>query len=329
MSDPITNEYLMNIIKENVGGPVHDANGNGAYASNGATNVIAQPVATPQTAMQNQATLRPQGGIASTMIAQKAAYVGEEDEDETEDMKEAIEFEASLRSLLSEVNVSEEFFVQAKTLFEAAVDHKLRSVADEIAPTLQEEFESKVGEITVALTEKIDDYLDYVVEEWMEENKLSVENGIKSTLAENFILGLKKLFEMHYVDVPAEKYNVLDGLYEQSNQLQTDLNTVIHENMKLKKNLLIAECAGIFVNETKDLADTQVEKLASLVENIEFNNVDEYKTKLLTLKEHYIGQRVVIPEAPAPEITFSSAPSAPTTLVESYTNTLNRLSKKL
>lgn len=324
MSDSVTNEYLMNIIKENT----HDVNGKGTFALNGVTPIKAEPIANPATAMQNQATLRPQGSAAS-MMSRQAAEQGEDEEDEMEDMKEAIAFEASLRSLLSEVNVSEDFFVQAKTLFEAAVDTKLKAVAEEIAPALQEQFESKVGEITVALTEKIDDYLDYVVEEWMQENRLSVENGIKSTLAENFILGLKKLFEMHYVDVPAEKYNVLDGLYEQSNQLQTDLNVVIHDNMKLKKDLLIAECAGIFVNETKDLADTQTEKLASLIENIEFGSVDEYKTKLLTLKEHYLGQRVVIPEAPAPEITFSSVPSAPTTLVESYANTLNRLAKKL
>ena len=329
MSDSVTNEYLMNIIKENAGSPVHDISGRGAINPTGKDNMIPFPVATPATAMQNQATLRPQGMVASNMIAQAAAEQGEEEEDEMEDMKEAAEFEASLRSLLSEVNVSENFFVQAKTLFEAAVDTKLKSIAEEIAPTLQGEFESKVGEITVALTEKIDDYLDYVVEEWMQENRLSVENGIKSTLAENFILGLKKLFEMHYVDVPAEKYNVLDGLYEQSNQLQTDLNGVIHENMKLKKNLLVAECAGIFVNETKDLADTQIEKLASLIENIEFGSVDEYKTKLLTLKEHYLGQRVAIPEQPMPELTFSRVPSAPTTLVESYANTLDRLAKKV
>jgi len=327
MSDSVTNEYLMSIIKENVGGVVHDASGGGAYASNGAVDVIPQAVATPATAAMNQATLRPQGMAAQ--VAASAAQQGEEEEDETEDMKEAAEFETSLRSLLSEVNVSEEFFVQAKTLFEAAVDTKLKAVAEEIAPALQEEFENKIGNITVALTEKIDDYLDYVVEEWMQENKLSVENGIKSTLAENFILGLKKLFEMHYVDVPAEKYNVLDGLYEQSTQLQDDLNHVIHENMQLKKDLLIAECAGIFVNETKDLADTQIEKLASLIENIEFGTVDEYKTKLLTLKEHYLGQRVAIPEQPAPELTFSKVPSAPTTLVESYASTLNRLAKKV
>lgn len=327
MSDPVTNEYLMNIIKENVGGPVHDANGKGAFALNGATNVIPQPVANPGTAMANQATLRPQAGGA--MPTKVAAKPQEEEEGDQENMKEAMEFEASLRSLLSEINVSEEFFVQAKTLFEAAVDAKLKVVAEEIAPTLQEEFEKKVGEITINLTEKIDDYLDYVVEEWMQDNKLSVENGIKSTLAENFILGLKKLFEMHYVDVPAEKYNVLDGLYEQANKLQSDLNEAIHENMDLKKNLLISECAGIFVNETKDLADTQIEKLASLIENIEFSNVEDYKTKLHTLKEHYLGQRVAVPEQPAPEMTFSKVASVPTTLVENYANTLNRLAKKL
>lgn len=332
MSDKLKQEYLMNIIKENVGNPVHDVTGKGAMAANGATNVIPQPVAQPGTAQMNQATLAAKGTMPMTAApVQRAEEESEEEyeEDEEKEMKEAVEFEQSLRSLVGDVQLSEEFFVQVKTLFEAAVDQKLKAVAEEIAPTLQEEFESKLGEVTMTLTEKIDDYLDYVVEEWMQDNKLAVETGIKSTLAENFITGLKKLFEMHYIDVPAEKYNVLDGLYEQAGSLQNDLNEVLHENIELKKQLLITECAGIFVAETKDLADTQVEKLASLIENIEFSTSDEYKTKLLTLKEHYLGSKVAVPEQPDPELTFSKPASVPTTLVESYANSLTRLAKKL
>lgn len=324
MSDKLTNEYLMNVIKENVAPAVHDVNGKGSFAVNGATPMKVEPVAQPGTAMANQASLAPRGMAPQTM-----APVAKEEEEEEEEMAEAVEFEQSLRSLLGEVNLSEEFFVQVKTLFEAAVDQKLKAVAEEIAPALQEEFESKLGTITVNLTEKIDDYLDYVVEEWMQDNKLAVETGIKSTLAENFIVGLKKLFEMHYVDVPAEKYNVLDGLYEQANSLQGDLNQVLRENIELKKQLLVSECAGIFVAETKDLADTQVEKLASLIENIEFVNVDDYRTKLITLKEHYLGGKAVISEQPEPEATFSKVNSVPTTLIESYSSTLSRLARKI
>lgn len=336
MSDKLTQEYLMNIIKENVGNPVHDVNGKGAMAANGAVNMIPQPVAQPGTAQMNQATLAARGmamPAAAPMTMQNQEEEPEDsdesDEGEEEEMKEAVEFEQSLRSLLGEVELSEEFFVQVKTLFEAAVDQKLKAVAEEIAPTLQEEFESKLGEVTMTLTEKIDDYLDYVVEEWMQDNKLAVETGIKGTLSENFIMGLKKLFEMHYIDVPAEKYNVLDGLYEQAGNLQNDLNETLRENIELKKQLLITECAGIFVAETRDLADTQVEKLASLIENIEFSNSEEYKTKLLTLKEHYLGSKVSVPEQPDPELTFSKPASVPTTLVESYANSLSRLAKKL
>jgi hypothetical protein len=335
MSDKLTQAYLMNIIKENVGNPVQDAMGKSAMAANGAVNMIPQPVAQPGTAQANQATLAARG-TAMAVSAPPSMKQEEEPEDsdesdegEEEEMKEAVEFEQSLRSLLGEVELSEEFFVQVKTLFEAAVDQKLKAVAEEIAPTLQEEFESKLGEVTMTLTEKIDDYLDYVVEEWMQDNKLAVETGIKGTLAENFIVGLKKLFEMHYIDVPAEKYNVLDGLYEQAGNLQNDLNDTLRENIELKKQLLITECAGIFVAETKDLADTQVEKLASLIENIEFSNVEDYKTKLLTLKEHYLGSKVAVPEQPDPELTFSKPASVPTTLVESYANSLTRLAKKI
>ena len=327
MSDKLTNAYLMNVIKENVG-TAHDVNGKGDMSANGVSSMTAQPVSQPGAAMMNQATLAPKG-MAMPMSTKPAAKEEQEEEGEEEEMAEAVEFEQSLRSLLGEVNLSEEFFVQIKTLFEAAVDQKLKAIAEEIAPELQEQFESKLGDITVNLTEKIDDYLDYVIEEWMQDNKLAVETGIKSTLAENFIVGLKKLFEMHYVDVPAEKYNVLDGLYEQANTLQADLNGVLRENIELKKQLLISECAGIFVAETKDLADTQVEKLASLIENIEFVNVDDYRTKLSTLKEHYLGGKAVISEQPEAEATFSKVPSVPTTLVESYSNTLSRLARKI
>lgn len=324
MSKQSNNDYLMSIIKENVGAQqdfTYDATGRGGYASNGATSFIAQPVAPMGIAQMNQASRSPQAAVDNDQYAT--------DEEDEEEMQEAIDFENSLRSLLAEVNVSENFFIQAKTIFESAVDQKLKAIANEIAPALQENFETKLGEITVNLTEKIDDYLDYVVEEWMQDNQLAVEGGIKSTLAENFILGLKKLFEMHYVDVPAEKYNVIDGLYEQTSNLQGDLNHVLNENIALKKQLLISECAGIFVNETKDLADTQIEKLASLIENIEFSTLEEYKTKLSTLKEHYLGSRVAIPEQYVPEMTFSKAASVPTTLIENYTHTLDRLSKKL
>lgn len=335
MSDKLTQEYLMSIIKENVGNPVHDVNGKGAMAANGAVNMIPQPVAQPGTAQANQATLAPRGMAMQTTAPVAMTQQNEEEsedsyeEEEEEEMKEAVEFEQSLRSLLGEVELSEEFFVQVKTLFEAAVDQKLKAVAEEIAPTLQEEFESKLGEVTMTLTEKIDDYLDYVVEEWMQDNKLAVETGIKGTLAENFIVGLKKLFEMHYIDVPAEKYNVLDGLYEQAGHLQNDLNETLRENIELKKQLLITECAGIFVAETKDLADTQIEKLASLIENIEFSTAEEYKTKLMTLKEHYLGSKVAVPEQPDPELTFSKPANVQTTLVESYASSLSRLAKKL
>ena len=327
MSDKLTQEYLMNIIKENVGNPVHDVNGKGSFATNGATPMIPQPVAQEGAAQANQATLAAKG--MAPMAAAPAKVEKEEEEGDEEEMKEAVEFEQSLRSLAGDVELSEEFFVQVKTLFEAAVDQKLKAVAEEIAPTLQEEFEGKLAEVTMTLTEKIDDYLDYVVEEWMQDNKLAVETGIKSTLAENFIMGLKKLFEMHYIDVPAEKYNVLDGLYEQTNTLQGDLNEVLRENIDLKKQLLISECAGIFVAETKDLADTQVEKLASLIENIEFSNAEEYKTKLMTLKEHYLGAKTAVSEQPDPELTFSKPANVATTLVENYVSSLNRLAKKL
>jgi hypothetical protein len=184
--------------------------------------------------------------------------------------------------------------------------------------------------VTESLVEKVDDYLDYVVEEWMTENAVAVEQGIKTQIAENFITGLKNLFENHYIDVPAEKYNVLDDLYAQNRELQEKLNQTINESINIKKELALTECAGIFVAETRDLADTQVAKLQNLMENVNFSSTDEYRQKLVAIKENYLKK----PSAPAraiePEETFAKATgTAPTTLVEGYVSALGRLHKKV
>jgi hypothetical protein len=162
----------------------------------------------------------------------------------------------------------------------------------------------------------------------MTENAVAVEQGVKTQIAENFISGLKNLFENHYIDVPAEKYNVLDELYASNRELEAKLNEAVKHNMDLKKEVSLTECAGIFVAETRDLADTQVAKLQNLMENVNFGSPDEYRQKLVAIRENYLYNKVPA-RVTEPEQTFAPVKQTPSTLVESYVGALGRIHKKL
>jgi len=260
---------------------------------------------------------------------------GEEGEEEEMPVETNEELKAQFRdaiiSLLGEDNVNKSSLEQLEAIFEAAVSDRVESEVAKVLVELDENAKDYLSNVTNSLVEKVDDYLEYVVEEWMTENTVAVEQGIKTTIAENFISGLKNLFENHYIDVPNEKYNVLDELYEQNRKLQESLNESMKFSIDLKKEIALTECAGIFVAETKNLADTQVNKLQNLMENINFNTPEEYRNKLVAIKENYLqGNRVSAPSKAVDEdMTFSKTVSAPTTLVENYANVLGRLNKKL
>jgi len=255
-----------------------------------------------------------------------------EEEAETEEMEEAYkaQFRDAVVALLGEENASEELVSKLEAVFEAAVQEKTEK---NVALVLEEIDASVAGyltNVTNNLVEKVDDYLEYVVEEWMGENALAVEQGVKTQIAENFMSGLKNLFENHYIDVPNEKYNVLDELYAQNKELQEQLNSAINNNMELKKEISLTECAGIFVAETKDLADTQIAKLQSLMESVSFASVEEYRNKLVAIKENYLQGTRPAPIKPiTEEQTFTKVKPLPTTLVEGYANALGRINKKI
>lgn len=259
-------------------------------------------------------------------------YMDEEETSEPTEVEEAIrqKFRDSIVALLGEGNANADLINQIEAVFEAAVHEKVEKNVAVVLEDVDASVKAYLSNVTNNLVEKVDDYLDYVVEEWMQENTVAVEQGIKTQIAENFISGLKNLFENHYIDVPAEKYNVLDELYAKNIELQDQLNNTIKESMNLKKEVSLTECAGIFVAETKDLADTQVARLQSLMENVSFNNPEEYRTKLVAIKETYLNglRPSVQPKMIHEEQTFSKVAEAPNTLVEGYVNALGRLTKK-
>ena len=218
-----------------------------------------------------------------------------DDEEEKEDeVAEAVEMHiqniditADVEALVAGEDLSEEFMQKAATIFEAAVKSKTREEVTRIVEEQQLAIAEEVDEYKQSLAEKVDQYLDYVVEEWMKENELAIERGLKGEIAEDFISGLKQLFEDHYIDVPDEKYDVLEAQSEKIAELEEQLNSTMESNIQMNSanSELVRE--QVIAEVASDLTDTEVEKFASLVEDVDFGDEAGFRAKLDTLKENY------------------------------------------
>ena len=244
--------------------------------------------------------------IQATYDKMMAAY-GEGAHEETEEEKakseavenrlKSIDVSEHLEALISgEGDLSEDFKRKAATVFEAAVKSKVRSEVERMEDEYKSELEENINATKEELTEKVDTYLNYVVEEWMKENELAIERGLKGEIAEDFISGLKQLFEDHYVDVPDEKYDVLEAQSEKISELEGRINEMMEEqiqsksvNSKLVKEQVVSEV-------TTDLAETEIEKFKSLIEDVDFSSEESYREKLGTLKESYFPKTQVLTE---------------------------------
>ena len=229
-------------------------------------------------------------------IAEKAKDEGYEEEEEDEEVKKGelnarikeINVEEDVAALINdEDNLSEEFKSKASTIFEAAVKSKVRAELERIEKDLVEETAKDMEEYKDELSTKVDSYLNYVVEEWTKENELAIERGLKGEIAEDFIAGLKQLFEDHYIDVPDEKYDVLEAQSEKIEELEGRLNEEIQKNVEIKEanSTLVRE--QVITEVSEDLADTESEKFVELTKDVEFTDQDSFREKLNTLKESY------------------------------------------
>ena len=225
--------------------------------------------------------------------AMEGAHDDEEDEDEDE-MKEAVDSYVRQIDVSSDVNalmegeeLSEEFKEKAAAIFEAAVKSKTRVEIERIVEETEAEKQEEIEAFKQKISEDVDTYLDYVVEEWTKENELAIERGLKGEIAEDFISGLKQLFEDHYIDVPDERYDVLEAQSEKISELEEKLNEVIEKNIHMKEanSSLVRE--QVISEVSEDLADTEIEKFKSLVEDVDFGSEDMFREKLATLKENY------------------------------------------
>ena len=260
--------------------------------------------------------------MAKEEIESTEEEVLEEDQIVSED--EGIDIEEDVNALLGGEELSEEFKEKAKVIFEAALTSKIK----EIQETLEVQFEAKLDEereaLKESLTERVDSYLEYVCEEWMKENELAIEHGLKTEMTESFLSGMKGLFEEHYVTIPEEKYDVLESMVDKLDDMETKLNEQIDKNIGLNKRLAESVSDNILDNVSEGLAATQKEKLASLAESIEFESEEEYREKLETLKESYFS-RTPTTKSDAPQTLSEGVDSTPAPVagtMDAYLRTL-------
>jgi len=211
-------------------------------------------------------------------------------EEETETIAE-YDVEEDVNALLGGEELSEEFKEKAKTIFEAAINAKVAGIKEELEAQYQEKLAEEIEAAKESLAERVDSYLEYVADEWFEENALAVETGLKSEMTESFLEGMKGLFEEHYVSIPEDKYDVLESMVEKLDDMETKLNEQIEKNISLNGRLPEATAEGILDQVSEGLAQTQKEKLASLSESVEFESEGQYREKLETLKESYFSDK--------------------------------------
>ena len=248
--------------------------------------------------------------------------------------EEVIDVEEDVKALLDGEELSEEFQSKARTIFEAALRSKVSEVKESMTKTFEETYEAKLVEevdaIRGSITERIDSYLEYVADEWVQENQLAVESGLKAEMTESFLSGMKKLFEDHYVSIPEDKYDVLENMVEKLDDMETKLNEQIEKNITLNKRLAESVAQEIFSEVSEGLALSQKEKLASLAESVEFESDAEYREKLETLKESYYPSKGSSPQAKTETLSegVDVADEYNSQSMNAYLKTLSGLAKK-
>jgi len=226
-------------------------------------------------------------------------------EDEAQDKKlikkmmKKEKMKEDMDALLSGENLSEEFVTKATTIFEAAVIARAEEVIEEAEQFLMQQFEEAVEEVKEDLASKIDDYLNYMVEEWIKENEIAINKGLRAEIVEDFITGLKGLFEEHYIDIPEDKVDVVEELTDRVTDLEDALNEQIANAIELKKELNEHKKTEAIYTACEGLTQTQVEKMKSLAEGVEFSTEEEFATKLSTLKESYFKSDVKVADQSA------------------------------
>ena len=250
---------------------------------------------------------------------------------ESEQEEEMIDVEQDIQALLEGEELSEEFQNKARTIFEAAIRTKLSEIKEQVKVSYEEKLVEEVASIKEELKDRVDSYLEYVADEWVQENKIAIEHGLKSEMTESFLEGMRGLFEEHYVTIPEEKYDVIESMVDKLDEMEGKLNEQIEKNVALNRRLAESSADVVFGEVTEGLAATQKEKLATLVENVEFESEADYREKLVTLKESYFPSNAGAQRDKSENLSEeTSTPNYQdiSSSMEHYLQTLNRVSKK-
>ena len=264
-------------------------------------------------------------------VEETQEVVAEEETTEEEVVEEKIDVDADINALIEGEKLSEEFEAKARTIFESAIKAKVAELSEQVKISYEEKLVEEVSEIKKELQERVDSYLEYVASEWLEENQLAAEAGLKTEMTESFLEGMKSLFEEHYVTIPEDKYDVLNSMVDKLDEMENKLNEQIKSNVALNRRLAESVADVIFAEVTEGLADTQREKLASLAENVEFESEEDYREKLVTLRESYFPSKSGTQRDKSENLSEGDEASTPqpvSGLMESYLQTMSRVSKK-
>ena len=252
-------------------------------------------------------------------------------ESESEQEEETIDVEQDIQALLEGEELSEEFQTKARTIFEAAIRTKLSEIKEQVKVSYEEKLVEEVASIKEELKDRVDSYLEYVADEWVQENKIAIEHGLKSEMTESFLEGMRGLFEEHYVTIPEEKYDVIESMVDKLDEMEDKLNEQIEKNVALNKRLSESTADVIFADVTEGLAQTQRDKLASLIENVEFESEESYREKISTLRKSYFPDNAGVQRDNSENLTEGNqaeVSASVSSTMEAYLKTLGRVSKK-
>jgi hypothetical protein len=264
---------------------------------------------------------------------------GEEGEEETAEEEEVVEedfnIEEDVNALLAGEELSEEFQEKARTIFEAAIKSRVAEIKESLQESYAAALVEELDAIKTQLTERVDSYLEYVADEWFQENALAVEHGLKTEMTESFLVGMKSLFEDHYVSIPEDRYDVIESMVDKLDEMEEKLNEQIQRNVALNRRLAESVADVIFADVAEGLALSQKDKLASLAENVEFESEADYREKLVTLRESYFpsntGTQRSATENLSEEVTTTEKEAlneSISPMMAAYLQTLSRASKK-
>ena len=296
--------------------------------------VVAEEPAKEEEAVVAEQEEQPESVLRKKMEeAIKESEETKEEEEVVAEQEEVIEVnvEDDINALIAGEELSEDFQEKARTIFEAAINSKVSIIKEDLEKEYAKVLQEEIDSTKIQLTERVDSYLEYVAGEWLEENSLAVEQGLKAEMSESFLTGMKSLFEEHYVSIPEDKYDVLESMVNKLDDMEEKLNEQIDKNVALNKRLAESKSDGILSDVSEGLAVTQKDKLASLAESVEFESESDYREKLVTLRNSYFPTRQVASTQSDDSEMLSEESKQPvqsTGTMDNYLSALQRITKK-